>query len=459
MRALSIRLRLTVWFVAILVLILVFYSGLTGVLLWRNLARALNHHLEEDFHFAAQFLERDDTGVSWRGGAVRDVGYEGGVRRWVEVWDPAGRLVYRRGSPEHETLQRLLPAAPAPGVAVLSTPAGRVRALTSTLDLGGQALTVRVGRTEADEWPDLLRTLVALAIGIPICLVAAGAGGYLLARRALAPVAAMTAQARLISAEDLRARVPILNPHDELGQLATVFNETFDRLERSFSSLQRFTADASHELRTPLTAIRSVGEVGVSGPRTAAEYRDIIGSMLEEAGRLSRLVDGLLLLSQADAGRRPLVRERTDLADRVRDTVGQLAVLAEERGQRIDLSAPAPVWAAVDRVLLGRAVANLVDNAIKYSPVGACIRIAVTAEPHHAVIEVADEGPGIPAEHRERVFERFHRIDDGRSREVGGSGLGLSIAAWAAAAHGGRIEVVPDVPAGATFRIRLPLDA
>lgn len=460
MKPASIRLKLTLWFVGVLLVILALYSAWVGWLLWRNLAEALDHHLDEDFHFAVQMIEPSGPDIVWRGVDDHDPGYEGGVRRWVEVWSPDGRLLFSRGSPEVESLQRLLPAPiPSPLHRIVHTSSGRLRVVAQQVNLRGTPVVVRVARTESAEWEELRPTVVALLLGIPLCLVAAGAGGYVMARRALGPVAQMADRARHISAEQLDARLPISNPHDELGQLAGVFNETFARIEQSFASLRRFTGDASHELRTPLTALRSVGEVGLSHLRTGEEYRDIIGSMLEEASRLSRLVDGLLLLSRADAGHTHLAREPVDVCSEIRDIAGQLSVVADERAQTIRVDAPGNVWIGLDRGTFRHAVANLLDNAMKYGPPESVIRVSVGRQDREVVIEVADEGPGIPPEHQERIFERFYRVDKARSREVGGSGLGLSIARWAVELHGGRLTLVPDVPGETCFRIALPLDA
>jgi heavy metal sensor kinase len=265
----------------------------------------------------------------------------------------------------------------------------------------------------------------------------------------------MAEHAKRINAENLSERLPVAGPGDELGQLAVVFNDTFARLERSFNEMRRFTADASHELRTPLTAIRSVGEVGLRGPKEAAAYRDIIGSMLEEVDRLTRLVDSLLTLSRQDAGQVVLNRERVDLVELGREVTAHLGTLAEEKGQRISVEGQAPVYVMADVLVLRQAVINLVDNAIKYSPEGESIRIRVD-DGRTPQVEVTDRGPGIALEHRDRVFERFYRADHARSRSLGGCGLGLSIARWAVEAHGGHIDLESREGEGSTFRIVLP---
>jgi signal transduction histidine kinase len=235
-----------------------------------------------------------------------------------------------------------------------------------------------------------------------------------------------------------------------------VINDTFARLESSFEQLRRFTADASHELRTPLSVIRSIGEMQLREGRTPAEYREAIGSMLEEVDRLTRLVETLLLLSRGDAGTVQLAKAELDLRELARDAAGSLGILAEERRQTLRLTAPDEVQVFADRLVLREAITNILDNAIRYAPHGSTIEVSVLGGATDAVLNVADEGPGIPPEHRERVFDRFYRVDEGRARQSGGTGLGLAIAKWAVEANGGRITLESN-GRGSVFRIELPV--
>jgi heavy metal sensor kinase len=320
-------------------------------------------------------------------------------------------------------------------------------------DAGGQ--TVQATPEERVE-QELREVLLVLVLGLPPIVLLAGVGGYLLARRALEPIDHLGAEARRITAERLHERLSVPNKRDEIGRLAAVINDTLARLESSFQQLRRFTADASHELRTPLSVIRGIGEMNLRETRTPAEYKDAMGSMLEEVDRLTRVVDSLLQLSRGDGGTVKLSREAVDLGQLARDVVASLNILAEERQQRVHVDAADDVLIFADRLVLMDAVTNVIDNAIKYSPHQSAIDVRVHRDGDHAELSVTDQGPGIPAEHRERIFDRFYRIDEGRSREMGGTGLGLAIARWAVETHGGHISV-DSTGRGSVFRVVVPL--
>jgi heavy metal sensor kinase len=297
---------------------------------------------------------------------------------------------------------------------------------------------------------------VVLVLGLPLVVLLAAGGGYVLARRALAPIDRLASNTRRITAARLHERLSVPNPDDEIGRLAAAINETLARLEGSFTQLRRFTADASHELRTPLAVIRGIGEVGLGAPRTSEEYQEVVGSMLEEVDRLASLVDTLLRLSHADTGSLALVPAAVDLHEVAREMVASLGILADDRHQRIAVVGTAPVMATVDRVVLREALINVLDNAIKYGPPRSSIEVRIAAVDGRAIMTIRDEGPGIPPEHRERIFDRFFRVDDARSRAAGGSGLGLAIAKWAVEVNGGYIRVDDTVGLGTTIRIDLP---
>ena len=229
-----------------------------------------------------------------------------------------------------------------------------------------------------------------------------------------------------------------------------MFNETLGRLDSSFTQMRRFTANVSHELRTPLTAIRSVGEVALREPHDAASYRAVVESMLEEADRLSGLVDRLLTVSRADSGDRRRARDAIDLAELADNVTAHLGVLAEEKEQALVVVRDGRPTFRGDRIVLRQALINLVDNAIKYTPAGGEIQVRVSASNGHAVLEVTDTGPGVPEQHAPYLFDRLYRVAGSRAPGTGadlhggdGAGLGLAIARWAVEANHGRLGYEP----------------
>jgi heavy metal sensor kinase len=447
-----VRVRLTLWYVGVMLAVLGLYAGAVYTFIRDNSSQLLDERLHDDFDWASDMLaQRPDGSI-----APYDETGEGDSP-WLQVYSTNGELLYFTPEARRNPVPNSDKLAAIPDEHIVTIPGVNppYRVMSGGAKIGERRVVVQVARSEATIMQDLNQLLYILLLGLPVGVAAAGVGGYVLARRALAPVDRMSERARSINAERLNDRLPVDNPDDELGRLATVFNETLMRLESSFDQMRRFTADASHELRTPLTAIRSVGEVGLRGRRDEAAYREIIGSMLEEVDRLALLVDKLLTLSRADTGRASLNVDIVDIAQLAEEVAEQLGVLAEEREQTISVrSEVAPRWLG-DRMVLRQALLNLVDNAIKYTPVGGEIEIAVAQAPEGTIIDVTDTGPGIPSDLQSRIFDRFYRVDKARSRENGGTGLGLAIAKWAVEVNGGRLTLEPTNGAGSRFRITL----
>jgi heavy metal sensor kinase len=454
--AAPIRLRLTAWYMVVLSLMLVLYATATFVAVRHEFLEQLDDQLHDDFESAEGFLvPAADGRITWSADRYHDP--DNDSDRGRDVWSATGEQIYRStGS------MALPPVAPATVTTVPhyeSIVAGghRWRSLIGTSSVAGHTVMLRVSRSEDRLRTQLWEVLVVLVLGLPVVVALAGVGGYVLARRALTPIDQLASEARRITADRLHERLSVPNQTDEIGRLAEVINDTFKRLESSFEQLRRFTADASHELRTPLSVIRGIGEVGLGQTRTPAEYKEAIGSMLEEVDRLTNLVDTLLRLSYGDAGTVRLSREPVELGQLVHDVVSSLGILAEERSQRFNVDAPNEMSVMADRLVLREAITNVVDNAIKYGPQGATVDIRGRANNNEATLTIADQGPGVAAEHRERIFDRFFRVDEARSRDRGGTGLGLAIAKWAVEAHGGHISVESGANGGSLFRIVLPV--
>jgi len=448
----SVRVRLTLWYIAVMLLVLGVYAGAVYTFIQDNSSHLLDERLHVDFDWASDMLaQRPDGSIA----PYEETGE--GDSPWLKVYSLDGDLLFETPEARRHPVPESNKYAAKADERIVTVPGimPPYRVMSGGARIGGKPVIVQVALSEGAIMQDLQQLLYILLLGLPIAVVTAGVGGYVLARRALAPVDRMAERARSINAEHLNDRLPVDNPDDELGRLATVFNETLTRLESSFEQMRRFTTDASHELRTPLTAMRSVGEVGLRGRRDEAAYREIIGSMLEEVDRLALLVDRLLTLSRADTGQAQLSVDMVDIPELAEEIAEQLGVLAEEKNQSIKVqSQVVPRWIG-DRVMLRQALLNLVDNAIKYSPVGGSIEILVTQSKEGTLIDVTDTGPGIPADLRSRVFDRFYRVDKARSRANGGTGLGLAIAKWAVEVNGGRLSLEPTTDVGSRFRITL----
>jgi len=451
-RSHSVRVQLTLWYVAAMTLVLAVYAAAILAYVSRSASQLLTQQLRSDFQWATVMVEQTpEGGITWNGEEAIE------EHPWLQVWGADGKLLFRNGVALGQPDVGLdLPSLPDDAVVSVPTSDGvPLRVLSRRGEIAGSPVVIQVGRSEQTMREQIQTVALILLLGLPVAVVTAGLGGYMLARRALAPIERMTERAETITAERLSDRLPVSNPDNEMGRLATVFNATLARLEESFEQMRRFTADVSHELRTPLTAIRSVGEVGLRGRRDEAGYRTIIGSMLEEVDRLAGLVDRLLTLSRAETGVTTRSIEPVALKELAESVVADLAVLAEEKSQQVVIEAHGSPRGLGDRLMVRQALINLVDNAIKFAPAGTAIVIRVVESVGDATVDVIDHGPGIPTAAREHIFDRFFRASSAPS-DVAGTGLGLSIAKSAVETSGGALTLEQSDEHGSTFRIRLP---
>jgi heavy metal sensor kinase len=458
---LPLRTRLTLWYFGVLSGILFLFSCAISPVIFFELRTQLDEHAIEELETIEGFLRWRADGTIVLESFDHDHPYPATAQeRFIEVRALDGTVLFR-----NELLgNRSLGGEPQPEEgrnsyterSIRLTDGTRVRLISKRRSIAGRPTLIRLGFNEQMLWTRFFRVAAGLFLGLPVALALAGVCGHFLARSALSPIREMARRVQEINAEQLHTRL-VENPRDELGVLAAAFNETLARLERSFEQLHRFTSDAAHELRTPLTAIRSVGEVGLQSQAGADYYREVIASMLEETDRLGRLVDGLLLVARADSGQVQLKRIDLSAVALAREIAALLDVLAEEKGQTVSIEGEDTARVRADPAILRQVLVNLLDNAIKYSPPGGQIVVRVrSAGAKTTAIEVEDTGPGISPEHREKVFDRFYRTDEARSRDTGGMGLGLAIAKWGAEAHGGRLELDSKPGSGCVFRLFLP---
>jgi heavy metal sensor kinase len=446
-----VRVQLTLWYVAAMTVVLGVYAGAILTYVSRSASQLLDQQLRNDFQWATVMVERTpEGGITWNGEETIE------EHPWLQVWGPDGRLLFRNDvALEQPRVGLDLANLADDAIVSVPTPGVPLRVLSRQGEIAGSTIIIQVGRSEQAMRAQIRTVALILLLGLPLAVATAGFGGYLLARRALAPIERMTERAETITAERLSDRLPVSNPDNEMGRLATVFNATLARLQESFDQMRRFTADVSHELRTPLTAIRSVGEVGLRGAhRDEGAYRAIIGSMLEEVDRLAVLVDRLLTLSRAETGEAALSIESIALKELADSVVADLAVLAEEKSQQVVIEAHGSPRGLGDRMMVRQALINVVDNAIKFAPAGSAIVIRVGEAQGNATVDVIDRGPGIPAAARDQIFSRFFRGSS--DPETSGTGLGLSIARSAVETAGGSLTLEQSDEHGSTFRVTLP---
>ena len=364
-----------------------------------------------------------------------------------------GLTYYRSGAPVEKTFD--------PDSLPLPDSRGSSMMRLQDLFLYSASFTTPDGRTitvESGQSADLLqnaeqRLVVSLAIGLPLLLLIAAGGGYVLVQRALSPVEAMIAAAEALTFNSPQKRLPLAGAEDRIDALGRTLNRMLERLDAAYQHTSRFSADAAHELRTPLAIMHGELDLLAADRTLPPSLQGGITNILTETGRLSQIVADLIALSQLDSVSGKRTHQAVDLRALAAETIDHIRLLADDKEISITLDAGRAV-AAGDRNRLKQVLVNLLDNAIKYTPIGGQIDVAMSEIADTAILEVRDTGVGIPAEHLPHVFDRFYRVSTDRG-EVG-SGLGLAIVRAICAAHGGRVAVESQAGIGSTFRVELP---
>jgi len=460
----SIRLRLTLWYTCLLVLVLALFALLLYVVIGQQLASQLSYDIRLRALQASRTLRAVSTQYPYRSVAPLDLPNTlptGDDSLYAQVVGPRGDV--QTTSRNRDTP---LPVPPATLAAVLdgrevydtlTVGDERLEMYSAPLLLNGEAvgmLQVAAPREPLEAAQTRLRWVLG---GVVVGTAALAAGlGWLLATLAMRPVDRMTRTAQAIGGSaDLSRRLPEPPQHDELGRLARTFNEMLGQLDEAIATQRRFLADASHELRTPISAIRTNVQALLRGADAdPAERGPALRSIARETDRMGRLLADLLALARADAGQ-PLARERLALDAILLDVYQQQRPLAGEVKLQIGELEQVEVRGDPDR--LKQLALNLVDNAVRYTEPGGTVTLDVLRRGDEALFRVRDTGGGIAAEHLPRIFDRFYRVDRNRARDAGGTGLGLAIVRWIAEAHGGRIEVESEPGVGSTFGVILPI--
>jgi two-component system heavy metal sensor histidine kinase CusS len=441
----SIRWRLTLWYGAVLVAVLVAFGASVYLMMRHALldrtGAGMSMESTEVAEEVARSRDRSTLGAWLERRFAHHPGYD------IQVSTLGGEPLFRSERIKVGGLPR--PSdPPAPGRPTFESFAGQsghAHLLSRVVPGPDGSLHLQIAAPLAADDDELGELLTVMLLAGPLALVLALGGGYLLARRALAPVDRMAAEADQITATRLDRRLEVLNPGDELGRLGATLNGMITRLERSFEETRRFTADAAHELRTPLAVMRNVAEVALRLPREPEHYRLVLGDVLEEVDRLTRLAEQLLFLCREDAGLVLPVMKGVRLDEVVRDAAEHMSVVAGAKGLTLEGGDLAPCSIRADANQIRRLLFNLLDNAIKFTPAGGTVRISLERSDGCACLTIADTGVGIPAEHIPHVFERFYRVDPSRGQDIEGTGLGLAICRSIADAHGGEIRIESEV--------------
>ena len=462
----SIRSRLTAWYVMLLAIILILFSVLLNYFLAKRLHESVDNSLTVSATVVATSatMRLSNSPLPGLNQLFEQFMNQGNLNKFYRIYDGSGNV----GSRSKNISASQFPLSQSAYAEALE---GRnsyetfkvgaqqpIRVITMPILLEGKLINlVQVG-TSLEAVQETLRNLkIFLFTAVPSVLILAALFARFMARRALKPISRIIDTAREIGqGQELSKRIPVLKIKDELGQLALTFNEMMNRLENSFAQMRQFSSDASHELRTPLTVLKGQNELVLSKQRKLEEYQEVISSNLEEINYMSKVLEDLFALSKSDENQVNLDCKPVDLRALVEEVCKHAEVLAEEKNMEIVIAFLEPAEVKGDEVRLRQMVWNVLQNGIKYTQRGGELKIALQNEDKFVLLSIQDTGIGIPEEDLPLIFNRFYRVDKARTRDEGGSGLGLSICKQIAEAHKGKIEVESKLGVGTRFKIRLP---
>ena len=464
---LSIGLRLSLWYVLIFALAQCVFGAGMYVVLRHHLRGIVNDSLRDEMQDLSSVLQgqKPSLTVDHLREEVTEAYAQDHAGEYLQIFTAQGETIYLSEFLAKHPLQ------PIPESALRATSeegrfedrrmeGKRFRFLNAAIDAHGHTFLVQLGTPTGEIYETLdafRRYLLWLA---PLVLLIAAVGGNWLSHRALTPVDALTRTARTINVNNLGRRLETPGTGDELQRLSETLNEMLARIESSVQRITEFTADASHELRTPVALIRAEAEVALGRERTDQEYRSALQHVLTESERMTRMLEQLLSLVRADSGAETIQLADVDLAELVREAAESWQKVASYHGLRLTGAVPAqPVHVAGDSLALRRVLDILLDNAVKYSSARGQIILTVESTSGRVLLNVRDNGPGLPQDEHAKIFERFYRVDKARSRQMGGAGLGLSIARWIVHQHRGTITVRSSPGQGAEFSVELPSPA
>jgi heavy metal sensor kinase len=457
----SIRFRLATWYFLSLTVILLLMAAGSWYAMRLSLYESIDEILKSRVTGAQTFLD----GLGKTSAAELKTVLQQPSNPWIggahhQFFDDQNRLVYQTIGMERDLEGLQGPFASSDTIQFVTIYPG-----TNPMRLASQRVKVK-GVTLTIETAEPLRRVVDelriythyLLMAAPLLLLAATLGGFLMSRRALAPVDHIIEDARSITASNLSQRLAVPRVKDELQRLSETLNQMLDRIEASFANTRQFTADASHELRAPMTLIHTAAEITLRRERSHEELQQALKQIFRESKHTMRLVNDLLLLARADSNRDAFEPLPLDLKGLFSEVCQQGRTLAGSKGIKVDVAiTPNPVGVKGDDSSLERLSLILIDNAVKYTPAGGTIWLELRQEADQAILTVKDNGIGIAAEDLPHIYDRFWRADKVRSREMRGTGLGLSIARSIVERHGGTILAQSRLGQGSLFEVRLPL--
>jgi len=479
----SLRFKLTLWYVLILGILLISFSSFLYFTLSKSLYRDVDNKLSS---LAELIASESASPLSKFGFGNIDQTLQTSMNlkpigKFIQVLDESGNIGRKSDNLKNVQLPISLSALKNASNGLITFETNRsfenapLRIITFPVSEKNHINKIVQVASSLEDVEDALNTLLLiLIIAVPLALLVASLGGQFLANKALKPVDHITQTARMITSQNLNQRINPPKVKDEISRLVETLNEMISRLDRSFRQVKQFSTDASHELKTPLTILKGEVEVALRKERVPHEYEQVLKSNLEEINRMSQIVEDLLLLSRADSGEIRLNKEDMNLNEILNEVVAHVNVLAQSKNLRIETSNHhEEIHIFGDPLRIRALFLNLIENGIKYTEEGGSIHILLTKDTlvqdgkqsgraqgeqgEFVKIIVSDTGIGIAEEDQERIFDRFFRVDKARSREQGGSGLGLSICKWIVEAHRGEIKVESELGKGSSFIVKLPI--
>ena len=460
----SLRFVLTLWYSIVLLAAFFLFGAAVYVYLKRVQEAALQSDLREEVDWISRLVDVDRKRIAGGDGLEalsEDVEtritehFLANPRNYIVILESSsGNMLYEsgKGVEPHPAAGRI----PAGGTAFLTlydSHGNPVRAAARRDD----PFLIQVAYTQSPSEAVLRHLLSIFEVLTPVVLFLGVSGGWLMAGIVLRPIREVSERARSITASNLSGRIPPRAVRDELGELIATINDMIARLEESFRNIREFSLSIAHELKTPLTILRGESELALAHPLTASAAQELASTYLEETSRLSRIVDDLLTLARVESGQMSLNLEPVDLHRLLEDIHEDALILAAGKQMTVTMEQNDEARLNADPVRLRQLFRALVSNAVRYTDAGGAIRISSRRLETEARVSIEDTGIGIPAGSLGKIFDRFYRVDEARTRAHGGSGLGLALARWIAEAHHGSIDVRSTPGKGSCFTVHIPL--